>query len=431
MLRRAARLPILVAATIAIFALGDTAASAAPSSLDGLRIEGVDGSLAVGGNGLPCPVPPAFDGTRVQILDARGDASGAHAGPFTATVDGTFANGVIDGRQVDGVLAAFTGQAAVTSAQGHVGIELRFISSADTVGLCGTGPDTDFYNMSGPVAYTATITTADGVYRDEGTARLTAIAAFVRLHNPERETTRVRLLLEFRSALGVPVLVGPDRDADGHPDPVDNCPDVHNAAQGNLDGDRQGDACDADVDGDGLDGLAETLRGTDPRRSDTDLDGWQDGADQCPVVPGPRSGCPRRADDPAPGGPREQAPSRSPGTQGDARATVDGLRLSALARRAGRRTVRVRVAGRLVPPRGMARDEACSPGGRLRITVSAGGRRIAAAVTRLRADCSFARVVVARTRRRSVTVGVRFLGNRVLAAQAEALVVDRRVRRRP
>ena len=119
---------------------------------------------------------------------------GPYAGPSTATVDGTFANGILGVRQIEGVLAAFTGQAGVTSAQGQVGIELRFISSADTVGLCGSGPDTDFRQMSGPLAYTATITTGGGIYRDEGTARLTANVAWVQLHFPERSESRVRLI---------------------------------------------------------------------------------------------------------------------------------------------------------------------------------------------------------------------------------------------
>src|SRR5438309_5794335 len=54
----------------------------------------------------------------------------------------------------------------------------------------------------------------------------------------------------------------PDRDGDGIPDYVDNCPDVANAGQDNEDGDAFGDACDpcppeandtpADPDGDGV-----------------------------------------------------------------------------------------------------------------------------------------------------------------------------------
>ena len=62
----------------------------------------------------------------------------------------------------------------------------------------------------------------------------------------------------------------------------DNCPGVAGDDQADLDGDGQGDACDSDIDGDGSDNTAETARGTDPRKADSDGDGVQDGADLCP-----------------------------------------------------------------------------------------------------------------------------------------------------
>src|SRR5690349_22961951 len=40
----------------------------------------------------------------------------------------------------------------------------------------------------------------------------------------------------------------PDTDSDGFHDGVDNCRDVANADQADLDGDGTGDACDVDVD---------------------------------------------------------------------------------------------------------------------------------------------------------------------------------------
>lgn len=60
--------------------------------------------------------------------------------------------------------------------------------------------------------------------------------------------------------------IGPaaDVDADGVPDDEDNCPDVANAGQEDLDGDGAGDLCDADRDGDGLDDEVETALGLDP-----------------------------------------------------------------------------------------------------------------------------------------------------------------------
>ena len=43
-----------------------------------------------------------------------------------------------------------------------------------------------------------------------------------------------------------------DSDNDGIPDVDDNCPNDHNPLQEDLDGDGQGDVCDADMDGDGI-----------------------------------------------------------------------------------------------------------------------------------------------------------------------------------
>jgi MYXO-CTERM domain-containing protein len=51
----------------------------------------------------------------------------------------------------------------------------------------------------------------------------------------------------------------PDRDADGWPDELDNCPDVAQAEdeRGDLDDDGLGDLCDEDMDGDGLNNECE------------------------------------------------------------------------------------------------------------------------------------------------------------------------------
>jgi hypothetical protein len=63
----------------------------------------------------------------------------------------------------------------------------------------------------------------------------------------------------------------------------DNCPGVAGDDQADLDGDGQGDACDSDIDGDGVDNIVEAARGTDPRNPDSDGDGVRDGADLCPT----------------------------------------------------------------------------------------------------------------------------------------------------
>ncbi|TCK68060.1 gliding motility-associated-like protein [Winogradskyella wandonensis] len=48
---------------------------------------------------------------------------------------------------------------------------------------------------------------------------------------------------------GVPL---PDADGDGIPDDTDNCPDIVNTDQSDIDGDDIGDLCDDDIDGDGV-----------------------------------------------------------------------------------------------------------------------------------------------------------------------------------
>jgi Domain of unknown function (DUF4394)/Bacterial TSP3 repeat len=73
----------------------------------------------------------------------------------------------------------------------------------------------------------------------------------------------------------------------------DNCPLVSGDDQADLDGDGQGDACDPDIDGDGLTNAAEATRGTDPRKPDSDGDGVADALDACPTVAGSsaKNGC--------------------------------------------------------------------------------------------------------------------------------------------
>jgi hypothetical protein len=88
-----------------------------------------------------------------------------------------------------------------------------------------------------------------------------------------------------------------DRDGDGVPDTVDNCPDAFNPDQRDSDGDGIGDVCDTsgsgDRDGDGipdtLDECPDTpgvleFAGFPPPPLDSDGDGHADPFDNCPFA---------------------------------------------------------------------------------------------------------------------------------------------------
>jgi hypothetical protein len=55
-------------------------------------------------------------------------------------------------------------------------------------------------------------------------------------------------------------------------DDVDNCLEVANADQSDIDNDSMGDLCDIDIDGDSIRNTIEVLHGTDPNDpSDGDM----------------------------------------------------------------------------------------------------------------------------------------------------------------
>jgi hypothetical protein len=77
-----------------------------------------------------------------------------------------------------------------------------------------------------------------------------------------------------------------DTDGDGVLNTADNCPRVANPGQENMDGDGFGDACDDDIDGDGLLNSYEIQIGTSPTKKDTDGDGLNDNVDPYPLIAG-------------------------------------------------------------------------------------------------------------------------------------------------
>ena len=89
-----------------------------------------------------------------------------------------------------------------------------------------------------------------------------------------------------------------DRDGDGIPNDVDNCPVTRNADQADMDGDGIGDVCDSDRDGDGVIDAQDNCpraANADQRNPDGDAlgdvcdpdvdgDGTLDEADNCPFI---------------------------------------------------------------------------------------------------------------------------------------------------
>ena len=82
---------------------------------------------------------------------------------------------------------------------------------------------------------------------------------------------------------GPPPPEKPDRDKDGTPDAEDNCPGVANADQEDKDDDGKGDACDGDIDGDGIANGPDPAP-YDPSEPDKDGDGVNNDKDNCDDV---------------------------------------------------------------------------------------------------------------------------------------------------
>ncbi len=101
------------------------------------------------------------------------------------------------------------------------------------------------------------------------------------------------VLDEFTLVKGPYCATGPDTDADGVCDAVDNCPLEPNPDQADADGDTLGDACDTcptdpgnDDDADGICASSDNCPDDpNPMQDDADADGLGDACDACPTDP--------------------------------------------------------------------------------------------------------------------------------------------------
>ena len=77
------------------------------------------------------------------------------------------------------------------------------------------------------------------------------------------------------------MVTGTDTDGDTIYDPSDNCPNTANTNQSDIDNDQLGDACDSDIDGDGVDNMLDAFPNDSTESSDSDADNVGDNADNC------------------------------------------------------------------------------------------------------------------------------------------------------
>ena len=352
-------------------------ASAAPPTLDGTSVEGDVTSWS--GCGI--------DG-RLSFAGAGETEGGGYPGTFAALATATLSPGSFP-IGFGAPLSAFGATIVIGSGTTRVDATLRLVTSGGTEGQCTISTSGQTTRVRGGFDYDATITAPDGVYRDEGVATVDITARDNPGGGGPDDNGDVRA--SFDSALTAPVLTGPDRDGDGVPDGVDNCPGLPNTDQADVDADGAGNVCDL--------------------------------VPSPPPPPSGSGGAGSGGSAGATGGGTTSTSTTTTSTttaNGDRRTRRPRIRprqlvLKGVAWNSRPNRVNVDVWGGLRLPSGMRRATACRSQGKVRFVVTLRGRTIGKGVTRVRRDCNFKKVVLAFTRGRRLVVKATFEGNRRLA----------------
>jgi Zn-dependent metalloprotease len=171
--------------------------------------------------------------------------------------------------------------ARVVDDEGRISAKTRLGSAASLE----FSPRAD-YHFAAPAGSAAQAMGATQVQGETQAEPYRGVRYFIELY----PTDEVPLGQDVSIGIGVESAVIPvvDGDHDSIPDADDNCPAQPNYEQVDTDGDQDGNACDADDDGDALLDAVEdntgiyvspSQTGTDPLLADTDGDGFDDGVE--------------------------------------------------------------------------------------------------------------------------------------------------------